>query len=374
MPIRLLLLVPCCFFLLALRAAELTDAELEAAMAQPAATGLLVLGVGEGSPAQAKGLRRGDIVVSYNGAELTSADALRAAIGKASESNAKTIKLAVVRGGAALAFELEMGPLGLRSIPVVKGRELRARPPATGASFDLAALKDRPLDLWYDFRIGGKKAGFEHHILKLEGGKLLLTSEVAFDPGPDAPLPQHFLVTVEASAEALPRVLKATYAFPPGQFLCEGALEETAGRRLWRFKAAWMEKDAQDKESAQSHAGELPAPPDLLTDYLLVALAGAFPRKPGSCAHFTNLNIGTGDAADPSALLAAAEEELETPAGRLKTVRLDQHAWAQVTRSTWVDAQGRAVKNVYGPGAESWLVTREQALANLPARIKPKAP
>ncbi|MCW8130127.1 MAG: hypothetical protein KIS92_07250, partial [Planctomycetota bacterium] len=182
--------------------------------------------------------------------------------------------------------------------------------------------------------------------------------------------PQHFLVTLTATAEAQPKLLKISYAMPLAKFLCEGELS-AAGKPAWTFRATWVEQGEDGKEAPKSHEDAAPAPPDLLSDYLLVPISPFLPRKQGECFHFTNLNPATGEVAAPSGLLVAAQEDVDLGGTKVKAWRIDQCAWGQVARSTYVSEDGRVVKNVYGPGVESYLTDKLKALANLPPVIKP---
>ena len=65
------------------------------AVGLPDRDGVLVRGVEEGSPAEAAGVREGDLIVSADGAEITDPDALHAALTKATGGE---VKLGLVRG------------------------------------------------------------------------------------------------------------------------------------------------------------------------------------------------------------------------------------------------------------------------------------
>lgn len=355
---------------------EVSDEQLEQLLEKPGATGLIILGLAPKSQAQEKGLQRGDIVTAYNGMPVPDVETLREAIQKAVDAKLEKIPLTVARTGKERTVEIGLGPLGVNSLAVTKDKPTQARPPASGIKFDFASLKDKPQEAWYDFMIGGKKVGFEHYLLELKGDHLVLTSETAFDGGEAYPGIQQFVVGLEATAtvDPQPYLLKSSFAFPPGKFSSEGirVSEGQNGKTTWRFKASWVESDEAGKETPKNQEGSCPAPADLLSDYLLVPLAAFMPRKAGACLRFVNLDLGAGEHSDPAALYVKGEEETEVAGEKVKSWCIEQHVWGQVTRKSWVDAQGRVVKNAYGTGAESVLTTKEKALAGLPKGIEPK--
>ena len=88
----------------------------------PPASGYLVTGTLPDSQAAAAGLRAGDVLVSYDGRETRTAEALRAATGAASAEANETVTVVVVRAGERVSLQLRPGRLG------VFGRAVEASP------------------------------------------------------------------------------------------------------------------------------------------------------------------------------------------------------------------------------------------------------
>jgi hypothetical protein len=75
-------------------------------------TGLIVTNVGPDSSAAAGGIRRGDILLRYDGVPLDSINALLRRAGRADAGGGR-VKVDALRRGKELTFELSEGPLGL---------------------------------------------------------------------------------------------------------------------------------------------------------------------------------------------------------------------------------------------------------------------
>jgi serine protease Do len=76
---------------------------LQRALGLPERDGVLVRGVAEGTPAEAAGLERGDLIVAVDGEPLTGIDALHEAVDRASGA----LSLTVIRGAEERVVELE---------------------------------------------------------------------------------------------------------------------------------------------------------------------------------------------------------------------------------------------------------------------------
>ena len=76
------------------------------AVGLPERDGILVRGVEEGSPAEAAGIREGDLIVSADGVDISDPDALHAALAKAGSG---PIKLGLVRGVEELTVTADLG-------------------------------------------------------------------------------------------------------------------------------------------------------------------------------------------------------------------------------------------------------------------------
>jgi S1-C subfamily serine protease len=82
------------------------SAAMQAAASTDSASGLLVAGVGEDSPAARAGLLVGDIIVSASGQAVTSIETLRDLLG--AERIGQTLPLQLLRGGQPVTVSIEV--------------------------------------------------------------------------------------------------------------------------------------------------------------------------------------------------------------------------------------------------------------------------
>ena len=274
----------------------------------PEATGLLITAVVPGTQAKKLGVKFRDILVSYDGAPTPDMAELVKAKAGAEKGKAKRISVEFIREGEIIVLDFAPGSLGLVPVPVVKGVPLPLRPPATGVRFDFANLKEKPRDWWYAFTINGKHVGFEHNVLALVDGKLMLTSEVAFDYGKGGI--QHFHVQLSATAEPRPRVLACKYRFVPADFICEGKRDADGA---WVSVQSWTEKK-EGKDVRKREKGKIDKPPaDMLPDYLVTLLAAWMPRQKGACFHYTLLAESEGVLKQAAATVVARPRAVWRP-------------------------------------------------------------
>ncbi|MET1754184.1 Do family serine endopeptidase [Novosphingobium sp. RD2P27] len=93
-----------------------TSADLNAQAGQPAnVRGVIVLGIAPGSPAAARGLQPGDILVAVNRTLIVSAETLTTALDQAAAAGRKHILLEVVRAGTGALVTVPIGSGGADS-------------------------------------------------------------------------------------------------------------------------------------------------------------------------------------------------------------------------------------------------------------------
>lgn len=336
---------------------------LEQVLADPPATGVLVLMVVPGSQAEKAGLRAGDIITAYGMAPTPTVRHLQAA--KSRAQGLLAVPLQVVRREKATMITIEPGEIGIRTMDVTKGQKVVPRPPATAAKLDLSRLKKGPVEAWYWFSLdsGTSKAGFEHHILRIEGDKLIRDSEVAFDGGRQWGL-NHFLVRCVATAEPRPKLIATDFSAPLGHYQVRGRLEEKGGKRVWKTTVI---KDEGEKTI------EFAAPLDLHSDYMHTAVASMMPRKAGECLHVTTLNAGQGSIVGLGGLVCRGKEQTHLRGDKkVEAWRVEVVTMGRTGQVAWVDDEGRVVKNSYGSTTYSYLCSKDEALAGLHSDLKPQ--
>jgi hypothetical protein len=253
---------------------------------------------------------------------------------------------------------LEPGPIGVNLVPVTKGVPAATLPPATVTGFDFSPLAKAPFDDWYAFSLDGEeKVGFEHARLALTLGKLVLRREVAFDGGEEHGV-NHFDVTAIAAAGPPPDVFAVKFLSPPSGFTA-------SGRAL---PGGWWQDPWIGGVALSRHPADLPRIPT----YLVESLAAFLPRETGACFHFRPLVEGSGQVGLRSALFAAGEEEIRVAGEVVRTFRVEWRPLGGGASGTyWFDGPGHARLVDYG-GAMAWRTSREEALRDLPATIRPR--
>ena len=338
---------------------------IERALTSPVATGLLVTGIGSGTPADQKGIQAGDIVTAYDGVPTPTLEALNDAKGKAQAAGKTAIRVTLVGlDRTERTVEIEPGPIGIGATPVEKGVAAGPLPPATPFSFDFASVKDKPHDDWYTFHFGeGPKLGFEHGMLEVKGDHLVLRREVAFDGGEQWGV-NHFDVTIETTLTSPPEALRLRFANPATGTWAEGRRQEDG---TWHFE--WT-KEGED-EGTETRTVTLPKGLPVVPTYLVETLAAFLPRTTGTCWHYRPMVDSNGDALLPACLIVVGKETVKLAAGEVDAWKVEQRQLGgEVGGTYWIDANGRLVKSFYGMPI-ALLDTKEAALEGLHEDIKP---
>lgn len=338
----------------------------EAVMAEPPATGLIVTGVGKGSQAAAAGILPGDVLTAYAGQRTKTLEDLQLAKRVATQTRGAAVEVAVTRpDGSTATLPIGTGQLGVEVLPVEEGVAATRLPPATDLTLEVDALRQRPLDAWFGFRFPpAPKLGFEHAVLQVIDDRIELRHEVAFDGGRRWGL-NHFVVTVVMDASDPLRVREVTYVAPLAGFESKGTLAVAEdGTRIWRTR--WQGRDVESGQ-AQSGVRQSVVPTDLpiVPSYFVHALASLLPKEAGNAIHFRPLSEGDGRPMLKSALVVVGQEALGDGESEVTVWRVEQRrAGGQVVGTYWVDDAGRILRSDYG-GPVAFRTSQAEALASL---------
>ena len=341
--------------------AEDATADLEAALKNPPATGLLVTFVMDGSQAMEIGLRPGAVVISYAGHPTPTLEALAAL--KQGIGETDRVVLEWEREGARHGGAVSGGQIGFNAVPVVKGEPPAPLPEPTGVKFDFSSLGDEPVERWYDLFFGEEKVGYEMWRLARRGGRLFLSSEVGFDGGEEYGL-EHMKVTVVTTDQPRPALIMARYENVLNGWTATSSVTENArGQRRLHYR--WR----SEEESGENEPA--PAPRNLVPTYLVESLARFMPREPGACFHFRPLqeDFGRGDLR--SALVCTGREEIEHDGATVSAWRYEcRNVAGAVSTTFWVSPEGESIR-VDWNGAVGVLTTKEKALAGVREEVLP---
>ena len=273
----------------------------ERVLAEPPATGLLVLAVAPDGVAHFRGIVPGDVLVRYGERAVASAEDLRQAFNAYAVDEDVALALVAPDGTERRVVRDGDSNLGLgivNFLPVEKGVG-HALPPASGRAPDLALL-DPPLDEWVRFEVDGEHAGFEHGTLVLDDGVWKTRGEVAFDGGARWGL-NHTDVEAHATLEPDPRPRLTTFEDLTNGWRSTGRLVETGVRPTWEVVRR------HEAEGVENRVWRLPDD-DLPTipDHFLGYFARAMPLEVGACFRYRPLREGVSQTALPSALRVTA--------------------------------------------------------------------
>lgn len=328
-------------------------ADLDRVAREAPATGALVTALAGGQSATL-GLQPGDIITHYDNQPIDSPETL---VKRVTANKTKPVNITFLRDGKVLIANAKPGRLGLHLRAIEKGKPLQLRPPATDVTLDFSSLKNAPRETWLAFYIDNKKVGYEFHRLSLKGDELTHEIEVAFD-GEGGRDPVAIITTARLRDRGLPLLLRSRYITAHG----ECSIERTDAK----FKLTLRQPGKPDETR------EATLPDAANSDYLVAGILSFLPLKPGTCVHYDVLNVSSGDMMNPNGMAVQAEEEIDHAGKKVKAWRIETWSLGQVGRTTWLDANGNELKNTYGGGYESRRSTREEALKDVPEKLKPR--
>jgi|GEM_PF-2971482 len=328
-------------------------ADLDRVAREAPATGALVTMLA-GAQSATLGIQPGDIITHYDNQPIDSPESL---VKKVNANKNKPVNVTFLRDGRTLVANAKPGRLGLHLRAIEKGKPLQLRPPATDVVFDFSSLKDAPRETWLAFYINNKKVGYEFHRLSLKGDELTHEIEVAFD-GEGGRDPVAIVTTARLRDRGLPLLLRSRHITADGEFLIE--------RVDAKLKLTLRQPGKPDETR------ETTLPEAANSDYLVAGITGFLPLKPGACVHYDMLNISDGTMMNAAGMAVKAEEEIDHAGKNVKAWRIETWSLGHIARTTWLDTDGRELKNVYGGGYESRRATKEEALKDVPEKLKPR--
>ncbi|MBI3911400.1 MAG: PDZ domain-containing protein [Armatimonadetes bacterium] len=315
------------------------------ALRQPLATGILVIDVAPGSPADKAHIALGDIIASYNERDVPTLQQLEQSL--RDSRNLREVSAVVYRGKEAFQATLSTDPLGIEGRAVVKGKgsEPFHRPTRSQPDYGVLAQEG---DAWREFFLGRSKVGYSREQWKPEGELLHLESYLrATGAGQDVDL---LITGTFRRAEVLD--LQSLKVERNGTLFAEGR----------RQGEEWIGKVGDREVRLRLSATVLP-------NLALGTMARILPQKRGTCIHFTRLEETEMRLVRGCELYCAGEDTLALPRGTLRASRFEQYRYGELGYTYWVDRDRRLVRAHYG-GPSDQLCSREQALSGLPAALR----
>jgi len=337
---------------------------LDRVLADPAATGMVAMRIVPGSQAEKAGLRRGDILVAYQG-EATP-DLPSIAMAKERAADRKTVVVRIHRGGEVLDLPLAPGRMGVYLLPVTEGVAIPPLPPANVRRLDFSSLDGQVRDEWFALYWGETgKRGYLHATSRFDGRKLFVRTEVAFDYGAGEGYNHTVVVAVlEAAGDGMltpvmTRQEERPFGAPPIR-----ATGMRAGRRGGSL--TWSCRGPN-----RTFTGELPG--DAIPTTAIPVIAELMPREVGACLHFHPLYESVGEAALPCALVVTGAEEVDLGGRSITIFRCEWRQLGGGVQAVYrIAADGHMVGADHGDGMMTITNTKEEALEGIPEELLPR--
>lgn len=334
---------------------------LDPALADPPATGLLVVRVLPGTPAERNGVREGDVIVAYGSEETPDLPALNYAKGLV-EAGA-TVKVRIVRFDEERTVSLDAGRMGVQILPVKKGVRVEPLPAPSGVVLDLSGVSEEPREDWYALYRDGEKSGLGRIEVSRVGRMVYIATEEVFHGEGEEPELRDHEVTVALTATKEPRPVLTVFHDRLNDLTRIAAADEDdhGGTTLTMMTTG---------AGSDGRRGVFPLPRRPIPSYALETIATFLPREEGACLRFQPLVEARGDTAMPGALRCAGRREY----GDATAWRFDWHELGSgIVATFWVRDEGRMVGADYGY-VRARRTTEEDARTGQPKDIADRIP
>jgi len=308
---------------------------LDAVVAAPGATGLLITSVQPDTQADRLGIREGDILVAYDGKPTPNVPALNAAV-SASEGE---VRLLMHRGKKEISLRAQQGRIGVTLIPVEKGVGRPPLPPGNVTSFDFSRLAGGAHDSWFAFYRGGGRCGWGRIRAQLVSDRLLVLTEEIYEDRTG--LLDHE-VTCVTTADDSPMLRMTAFRDRMNDWERFGSAC-ACGEDEFKWTVV-SRGPGSDEEASQVHIGK-----GIVPSYMLETLASFMPRRKGACFRFSPIYEASGRTGLPSALVCVGTEKVDVAGTPTPAYRFEWLTFGGTASATyWLDGAGRMLRASYG--------------------------
>lgn len=321
-------------------------ARLEALLARPPATGLLITYLEPEGMAAKQGLEIGDIIYRYNRAEVADLEALRS---EHLNSGMPRREIAARRGLRTVKTEVALGPLGLRGVAVTHGETFWRRLATKPYEPDFAGMRD-PGEAWYRFTRHGLPCGFERRRWQWSQNEieLITTTGLAVDQGIES--------------------VRVTQRLRTGERLTCGASDfRTQGHCASESAAACMGGHWSVVLNGKTMADELPE--EALPSQAIASFASTLPFEAGRAYNVIRLDECEYVPCYGYQVTCAGQEMVRGANGDERAWRFNLTEYGIHQMSFWFNTSRQLIRAEYA-GLVSTLATREEALAGLPSTLQ----
>lgn len=316
-------------------------------LANPGETGLLIFEVADDSQASRAGFRCGDVLTHYDGQPVASlAELSRIARAAARENRTRLLVLAR-RGDEELESEVDAAPLGVRLLPIQKGKGRQLWHPATAYEPDFAGLRRRVSDPheWQFIRHAEETIGWAHGYLTNRNGQLVYRVQSRVKEG-----------ELDAKRDV-------TVSFVADRFLSIDSMQIREGDKpvviLARQSGALTGERSGIPVNARVYQ-------DTVCSQLAGFVATTLPATKGACLRCAYLGPGSITPAPFADLFCLGNETIAGPGRGSHSTRYELSVFGEPVASYWIDRNRDVVQIEYEGGLRAVRTRRADLLKQFP--------
>lgn len=348
----LVVLISCVVICGAAWSAEPTREEIAAKVApilhSPTIDGLLVFQVMPKSQAERAGIRIGDVITHYDGQAVMSLAELVQLARSAAREQRNGLLVLMRRGKDELDAELDAAPIGVRLVPIKKGKGRMLWRPGRDYKPDFAGLA-RALQYRHRWELvyhDDEIIGWAHAYLARRA--------------------DHFVLRVQSRIveEHLNAKRDAIVAFDANPYLSLRALQLVSNDKT--IMTVHRSGGRLVGQRAGAAVGDVPIHADTVCAYLSGYVAAAMPAEPGACLRCSFLADSSLTPAPFADLFCHGKENVTIAGEKLPTVRYEQTVFGDTVAEYWIDPSRDIVQVRYGNGIRTVRSTQQELFQRFP--------
>jgi hypothetical protein len=321
-------------------------ARLEALLARPPATGLLITYLEPEGMAAKQGLEIGDIIVRYNRAAIADLDDLRA---EHLKSGSPSREIAARRGLRTVKTSVALGPLGLRGVAVAHGETYWRRLATKPYEPDFSGMLGDG-ETWYGFTRHGLPCGFERRRWRWTQNEMELatTTGLAVDRGQES--------------------VRVTQRLRTGDCLTCGASDfRTQGHGSTESAAACTGGHWSVVVNGKTITADIPE--EALPTQAMAIFASTLPFETGRAYNVIRIDECEYIPCYGYQMTCAGQEMVSGASGDERAWRFNLTEYGGQQMAFWFNTSRQLIRAEYA-GLVSAVATREEALTGLPDAIR----
>jgi hypothetical protein len=320
------------------------DSRVEAILANPTVTGLLVIQTVRGGQAEARGIKPGDIIVRYAGESVSTLEQLLARI--ADHAKERRVTIQIVRDGKMRHVTVPSGPLGVRTARLAKGKPKWRRVPSSPYSPDLSGLSG---ETWMSFMLEGEHCGFERRIWNRTKGGFECGIRVAF------------------AGHGFDDRYELT-----GRTGAKGPMSFESMRFVGGQKTITVELTRSGRQISGTRNGKresIPVPTDVVPSYMVADMARTLPLRIHTRVNFHVLEESDLRIQPGHELICLKQERLNLNGREVSAWLFEDRQYNEPGNQYWIDGSRRLVKARWLANAMSVRSDKKTALSGIAPNV-----